>query len=117
MGSFDFLRREKDVRTYRTGEVIFRVGDPGDAMYAVVDGEVEIRSNGRVLERVAAGDIFGEMGLIDQSPRSADAVAGSDCTVAPITQRRFMFLIQQTPFFAIDVMRLLSERVRRRTPE
>jgi CRP-like cAMP-binding protein len=53
------------------------------------------------------------MALIDRSPRSADAVAKTDCTLAVVTQRRFTFLVQETPFFAVDIMRVLAERLRR----
>lgn len=115
MGSLEFLRGEKDARTYQAGEAIFRTGEPGEAMYAVVEGEVEIQINGRVVEVVPPGAVFGEMALIDRSPRSADAVARTVCTIAPVTQRRFMFLVQETPFFAIDIMRVLAERLRRYT--
>jgi CRP/FNR family cyclic AMP-dependent transcriptional regulator len=113
MGSFDFLRREKDVRSFQAGDSIFQEGEPGDAMYAVVDGEVEIRKGGRLLETVPHGAVFGEMALIDRSARSADAVAKTDCTLAVVTQRRFTFLVQETPFFAVDIMRVLAERLRR----
>lgn len=113
MGSFEFLRREKDVRTYKAGDAIFREGEPGEAMFAVVEGEVEIRKRDRLLETVPQGAVFGEMALIDRSPRSADAIAKTECSVAVVTQRRFTFLIQETPFFAVDIMRVLAERLRR----
>lgn len=115
MGSFEMLRREKGARDYAAGDFVFREGEEGDAMYAVVEGEVEIRKNGRVLEVVPPGAVFGEMALIDRSARSADAVARTACTLAPVTQRRFMYLVQETPFFAIDIMRTLAERLRRYT--
>lgn len=115
MGRFEFLRGEAGARSYAAGEAIFREGEPGDAMYAVVEGEVEIRKHDRVLETLEPGSVFGEMALIDRSPRSADAYAKTDCTLAPVTQRRFMFLVQETPFFAIDIMRTLAERLRRYT--
>jgi CRP/FNR family cyclic AMP-dependent transcriptional regulator len=115
MGSFDFLRREKDVRSYQAGNAIFQEGEPGDAMYAVVEGEVEIRKRGRLLETVPEGAVFGEMALIDRSARSADAIARTDCSLAVVTQRRFTYLVQETPFFAVDIMRVLAERLRRYT--
>lgn len=115
MGRFEFLRGEAGARSYAAGETIFREGDAGEAMFAVVEGEVEIVKHGQVLETLGAGAVFGEMALIDRSPRSADARAKTDCTLAPVTQRRFMFLVQETPFFAIDIMRTLAERLRRYT--
>ena len=115
MATFDFLRNETGAREYKAGEAIFRAGDPGESMFAVVDGEVEIRIKDRVLELLVPGGVFGEMALIDKSPRSADAIAKTDCTVTSLTQRRFMYLVQETPFFAIDIMRTLAERLRRYT--
>lgn len=115
MPRFDFLKNEPEVRSYRAGELIFAEGDAGEHMYAVLDGDVEIRKSARVLETVGAGGVFGEMALIDQKPRSAAAVAKSDCRVATVDQNRFMLLVQQTPFFALQMMQVLSDRLRRNT--
>lgn len=95
------------------GEVIFAEGSKGDAMYVIRSGEVAIEKGGRVLETVAPGGIFGEMALIDGSPRSATARAKTECEVAPITEKSFLFLVHETPFFAIAVMRTLADRLRR----
>ncbi len=113
MAVFELLRREPDVRTFRAGETVFAEGDAGDCMFAVIDGEVAIQKNGIVLERVGVGGIFGEMALIDQSPRSATAVAAIDCSIAAVGQKRFTFLVQQTPYFALEIMHVLAERLRR----
>jgi CRP/FNR family transcriptional regulator, cyclic AMP receptor protein len=115
MAIFDLLRREPDVRNFRADETVFTEGDPGDCMFAVIEGEVAIRKNEIVLERVGAGGVFGEMSLIDQSPRSATAVATADCRVAAVGQKRFTFLVQQTPYFALEIMHVLAERLRRNT--
>ena len=53
------------------------------------------------------------MALIDDSPRSATAVALTDVTLAPIKENQFLFLVQNTPFFALSVMRVLARRLRR----
>ncbi|HEU5100134.1 MAG TPA: Crp/Fnr family transcriptional regulator [Roseiflexaceae bacterium] len=63
------------------------------------------------------GGIVGEMALIDDRPRSATAVAATDCRLVPIDERRFTFLVQQTPMFALAVMRVMAERLRRRLGE
>lgn len=115
MPRFDFLKNEPEVRSYRAGDVIFSEGDAGAHMYAVLDGEVEIRKGRRVLETIGAGGVFGEMCLIEQKPRSAAAVAKSDCRLAAVNQGRFMLLVQQTPFFALQMMQVLSDRLRRHT--
>jgi CRP-like cAMP-binding protein len=82
-------------------------------MYAVSEGEVDILVHGKVVETVGPGGILGEMALIDTKPRSATAIAQTDCKLVPISEKRFTFLIQQTPHFALQVMRVMAERLRR----
>ncbi len=66
-----------------------------------------------ISETLEADGIFGEMALIDDSPRSATAIALTDVTLAPIKENQFLFLVQNTPFFALSVMRVLAHRLRR----
>jgi len=98
---------------FAAGDVIFAKGDKGDTMYVVRNGEVAIERDGRVMESLGGGGIFGEMALIDGSPRSATVRAKTDCEVAPINEKTFLFLVHETPFFAIAVMRTLADRLRR----
>ena len=98
---------------YAAGDVIFAEGDKGDAMFVVRTGEVAIERGGRVMETLSGGGVFGEMALIDGSPRSATVRAKTDCEVAPINEKTFLFLVHETPFFAIAVMRTLADRLRR----
>lgn len=98
---------------FALGDIIFAEGDKGDKMYVVRAGEVEIERDGKVVETLSSGGIFGEMALIDGSPRAATARAKTACEVAPITEKSFLFLVHETPFFAIAVMRTLAERLRR----
>ncbi len=99
--------------TFKQGDVIFNAGDEGELAYAVKEGEVDIMLGERVIEHVLPGGIFGEMALIEQKNRSASVIAVTDCQLVPITKQRFIFLVQQTPYFAIDVMRMMAERLRR----
>ena len=107
-----------DLRNLLTDRVVpqntrlFRHGDKGDAMYVVRNGEVTVERDGRIMETLGGGDIFGEMALIDGAPRSATARAKTDCEVAPINEKTFLFLVHETPFFAIAVMRTLAGRLR-----
>jgi CRP/FNR family transcriptional regulator, cyclic AMP receptor protein len=100
-------------RNFTKGRTIFQEGDRGDEFFIVMRGQVEIRSGDRHLETLGPDGIFGEMALIDDSPRSASAVALSDVTLAPIKENQFLFLVQNTPFFALSVMRVLAHRLRR----
>lgn len=115
MPSFEMLRRESDIRSFKQGDVIFNEGDAADFMFAVVDGEVEIRIGGAVVERCTPITVFGEMALIDGKPRSATAVAVADCRLAAIDEKRFLRLVEQVPRFALQIMRVISERLRRST--
>ncbi|HEY2322494.1 MAG TPA: cyclic nucleotide-binding domain-containing protein [Thermoanaerobaculia bacterium] len=115
MAIFDLLKHERELRSFAAGDVIFNEGDAGDAMYAVLQGEVEITKHGHTLEVVPVGGVFGEMALIDQEPRSATAKARTDCKLALVNQKRFTLLVQQTPFFALQIMHTLADRLRRNT--
>jgi CRP/FNR family transcriptional regulator, cyclic AMP receptor protein len=100
------------VRSFKAGEVIFRQGDPADELYIVKDGKVEIRLGNRLLDTLPELSIFGEMALIDHNPRSATAVAATDATVVPVSEKQFLFLVGRTPHFALNVMRVLAQRLR-----
>jgi len=109
----DLFRHSQDTVTFADGQVIFEENEPGKLMYVVQDGLVELRVRGHVVATLEAGDILGEMALIDDKPRSATAVAKRDSRLIPIDERRFQYLVQQTPFFALLVMRVMAERLRR----
>jgi CRP/FNR family transcriptional regulator, cyclic AMP receptor protein len=98
---------------FAMGDVIFAGGDKGDAMYVIRSGEVAIERGGHVMESLGPGNIFGEMALIDGSPRSVTVRAKTDCVVAPMNEKSFLFLVDETPFFAVAVMRTLADRLRR----
>ncbi len=106
------VKNAEDVRNVTAGEVVFTAGDPGDTMYVVKSGEVEVCVDDQVIDVVTAGGMFGEMALLDSGPRSATAIARSDGELVPINPKRFTFLVQQMPYFALDVMRSLVARLR-----
>ena len=112
MTTINLFRNAPDLQHYSAGQIIFQIGDEGKIMFAIVEGEVEIRLNGKPIEVCGAGGIVGEMALIDSQPRSATAVAKTDCKLAIVDEKRFLFLVQQTPMFAIQVMRIMTERLR-----
>lgn len=94
------------------GEALFRRGDAGDCMYVLVRGEAEIQVGSLPVEQIGPGAIVGEMGVIDGSPRSATVVACTECEFSVIDKRRFLFLVQETPRFAIEVMKVMAMRLR-----
>jgi CRP/FNR family transcriptional regulator, cyclic AMP receptor protein len=105
---------EKDVVPlfYTAGSTIFEVGQPRDLMFIVQEGEVDIRIGNKVVETVIVDGFFGEMALIDGGTRSATAVAKTDCKLIPINEKQFLFMVQETPFFSLRVMRTLTARLR-----
>ena len=106
------LGTDVPTRDYKAGETIFREGDSGTEFYVVQQGRVRILSGNRVLETLGGNEIFGEMALINSGPRSATVVAETDVTVAPITEKQYLFLVRHTPYFALKVMRVLANRLR-----
>ena len=99
-------------RSYKAGETIFKEGDAAEELYVIQRGEVEIHLGNRLLNTLGANSIFGEMALIDAAPRSATAVAKTDVDLVPVGEKQFLFLVSQTPFFALNVMRVLARRLR-----
>ena len=104
-----------ELEEFASGATVFSEGDAGDRLYILKRGSVSLRANGRVLETVGEGGIFGEMAVIDREPRSATAVAECDSELVAIDKRRFWFLVQETPYFAEIVMRVMADRLRRNT--
>jgi CRP/FNR family transcriptional regulator, cyclic AMP receptor protein len=109
---FDLFRHDPKLLEVAAGLSLFREGEAGDAMYVLVSGSAEIRFAGLILEEVAPGGIVGELGVIDASPRTATVIARSDCVFAVIDQKRFRFLVEETPNFALEVMRVMADRLR-----
>ena len=98
---------------HAAGSTIVSKGDPAHEMFLVRKGRIGIQVNGKTVEEVSRGGIFGEMALIDHAPRSASAIAIEDAEIIPIDERLFIILIQDAPYFALDVMRVLTDRIRR----
>lgn len=108
---------ESLIRRFDAGEYIFREGDAGRHMYAVRSGSVEFRKavpggQPRVLQRIGPGAVFGEVALVEDVPRSADAIAVEATELAEIDHSHFVYLVGQQPAFAIMVMQMLSQRLR-----
>lgn len=112
MSTIDLFRNEKDLIELQPGQVLFARGDEAHEAYVIISGTVEIVINDTVIDTATEGGIVGEMALIEDAPRSATVRAKDVTTVARIDENRFAFLVQQTPFFALKVMRIMSERLR-----
>jgi CRP/FNR family cyclic AMP-dependent transcriptional regulator len=104
---------DQAAETHPAGQTIFQEGDVGEQMFAVIGGEVDIVIHGNVVETIGAGGVFGEMALIEDRPRSATAVVKTEARVVPVDRKRFLFLVQQSPFFALQLMAIMAQRLRR----
>jgi CRP/FNR family transcriptional regulator, cyclic AMP receptor protein len=112
MNPADLFRQESDTLQLAAGDFLFREGDKRDKMYVLLEGEMDVRLGGYVVETAKPGALIGEMALIDNSPRAANAIAKTNCRLAAVDKRRFHFLIQQHPHFATHVMKELADRLR-----
>ena len=112
MKSASFFRSTDPAVTFAAGDVIFSEGDSGREMFGVLEGAVELRHGEEVIERVGERGFFGELALIDHAPRNLTAVAVEDTRLAMVDERHFLFLVHETPTFALHVMSALAERLR-----
>jgi len=97
---------------YDKGKIIMVAGQTGALMYVVVEGRISISIRGAVVELIGPGGVFGEMALVDQSPRSANAVAETDCQLLAINRAVFLNLVKSDPTFGIALLGAMAERVR-----
>ncbi|WP_327331716.1 cyclic nucleotide-binding domain-containing protein [Calothrix rhizosoleniae] len=83
-------------------------------MYGVIEGEVDIWINDKMVETIKTGDVFGEGALVHENhQRASTALAKTNCLLGFLDREHFLFAVQQTPMFAIEVMRSYSDRLRR----
>ncbi len=108
------LFQELETRVHvPAGEVILREGQQGGHMYMLLSGEVKISKQGTDIDSLVAGDVFGEMTLLADQTRSATVTAVTECIAIPVDNAQFATLIQRHPDLAVQVMRAMSERMRR----
>lgn len=100
-------------KKFDAGEKVFLEEEPGECLYVLNAGRVDIITYGTVLENVRPGGILGEMALIDDGPRSAAAIAQEPSEVLEVSKATFLAMVQERPEFALRVMRTLSNRIRK----
>ena len=101
-----------ETKFIKAGSVIFREGEEAHELFVIKSGQVRIQLGNRTLAELSANDVFGEMALIDSEPRSATALAVTDVELVAVSEKQFLFLVGQTPYFALKVMRVLAQRLR-----
>lgn len=113
MNPADLFTYEPNTIEIAAGETLFKEGETGDCFYVLLEGALDVIIGGETVERSTRGAILGEMALIDNSPRGATVIATEPSRLANIDERRFNFIIQNNPFFAKQVMKVLADRLRR----
>jgi len=110
---FELFTHNPTIIKVAPGAALFSENEDGHMMYVLTSGRAEVIVNNRVVESLEHGSIVGEMGLVSPGPRSASVVAVTECEFVAVDEKRFQFLVQQTPFFATQVMRVMAERLRK----
>jgi CRP/FNR family cyclic AMP-dependent transcriptional regulator len=98
--------------SYETGDTIVREGQVGVLMYVVLKGKVAIHVAGKLVENLGPGGVFGEMALVDRTPRLASAVAESNCRLLAINRAAFLNLVKHSRRFAASLLAAVSARAR-----
>jgi len=110
---FSFLAESNVPVWYlKPGETIFKEGEPAKELYVIQRGQIDIQLGNRLIDTLEANDLFGEMALIDTGPRSATAIAKTEVALVPISKKDFLTLVGRAPTFALDVMGMLTRRLR-----
>lgn len=112
MNLLDLVTYYEKIEEFQPGETIFKQGEPGDQMYIVFKGKVDLKVNDQTIYSAGEGEFFGEMALIDAKSRSATAVAGEYCRLVSVGEKQFLFLVQKKPEFSLLVLRTMADRLR-----
>lgn len=111
--TISIFQKQAESQMYSAGQVIFEEGQPGNCMFGIVEGEVNILVKGKVVETITTGDVFGTGVLVGLKNRTYTAIAKTDCNLASLDEKRFLFAVQETPMFALHVIKNYSERLSR----
>jgi len=108
------LASKGEVLTVAQGELIFRSGETGDCMFGLLEGSVELSWNGEAgHEVIQVGDVFGAGALVTPDHRRyGNARALSDCKLLMMNREKFLFAVQESPMFAIELLGSIDQRLR-----
>ena len=97
---------------YERNKTIVKEGQTGVLMYVVLDGRLAVSIQGKLVEKIGPGGVFGEMALVDRTPRLATVVSETDCGLLAIGRNTFLDLIKASPDFAVSLLGAVGERAR-----
>jgi CRP/FNR family cyclic AMP-dependent transcriptional regulator len=115
------LAYTSDVVTYEPGQVLVRIGDAGDAAYVIITGDADVtvpdEGGDITVAELHDGDFFGEIAILCDTPRTATVKAKNELTALRIRKEPFFQLLLQFPEMAVELTRLLAERLTRTTSD
>jgi CRP-like cAMP-binding protein len=109
---YDLFRLDPEYVEIKEGNTLFREGDDGNEMYVLITGKADVIMGGVLIGKCSQGDIVGEMAVVDGSPRYGTVTATTDCKFVVIDKKRFHYLIEETPGFALEVIRIVAKRLK-----
>jgi CRP/FNR family cyclic AMP-dependent transcriptional regulator len=112
MNFASIFRNEPTRQTFAPGDILVREGETNDKMFVILGGELEVRVGGKPVAKLSEGNVFGELSMIDKEPASGDVVALSGGEFVTLDERRFLVVATQNPFFTLELLRLLSAKLR-----
>ena len=98
--------------TFSPGSIVFNKGDPGSCMYVVQSGLIEMLIGDKVIEICGPNEAIGFMSMVDGAPRSSTARVKEACELSLIDQRKFRFMVDEVPNFALYIMGAMARRIR-----
>ncbi|MCB1955664.1 MAG: cyclic nucleotide-binding domain-containing protein [Rhodocyclaceae bacterium] len=108
---FDLFRNDPNLVAIPQGQALFDEGEAGAILYVLLSGHASVVQGQSEIERIGPGDIVGEVALLGERPRLARVTALTDCVFAAVDEARFLFLVEETPRFAVEVMRVMARRL------
>jgi CRP/FNR family cyclic AMP-dependent transcriptional regulator len=107
-----FAQRVGASMTFGAGSIVFNQGDPGSCMYIVQSGLIEMVIGDKVIEICGPNEAIGFMSVVDGAPRSSTARVKEACELSLIDQRKFRFMVDEVPNFALYIMEAMARRIR-----
>jgi CRP/FNR family transcriptional regulator, cyclic AMP receptor protein len=107
-----FVQRIGASVTFSAGSIVFNKGDPGSCMYIVQSGLIEMVIGDKVIEICGPNEAIGFMSMVDDAPRSSTARVKETCELSLIDQRKFRFMVDEVPNFALYIMGAMARRIR-----
>ena len=107
-----FAKKAGTSLNYAAGSIVFNKGDPGECMYVVQSGVIEMVIGDKVIEVCGPNEAIGFMSMIDEAPRSSTARVKEVCEISVIDRRKFRFMVDEVPNFALYIMGAMARRIR-----